>query len=65
MPAVLTVGLVTGSTVVMGLPPLDIVLLAVTVALSTMTFLGLRTSPVQGMMHLALFAVYAVLLFIP
>lgn len=65
VPAVLTVGLVTGSTVVMGLPPLDIVLLAVTVALSTMTFLGLRTSPVQGMMHLALFAVYAVLLFIP
>lgn len=65
VPAVLAIGLVTGKTVVLGLNAAETVLLVLTVALTTLTFLGLRTSPVQGMMHLALFAVYAVVLFMP
>jgi Ca2+:H+ antiporter len=65
VPAVLTIALVTGKTVILGLNGLDTVLLVLTIALSTLTFLGLRTSPVQGMIHLTLFAIYAVLLFVP
>lgn len=65
VPAVLAIGLVMGKTVVLGLNASDTVLLVLTVALTTLTFLGVRTSPVQGMMHLALFAVYAVVLFMP
>lgn len=65
VPAVLTIGLVTGKTVTLGLNALDTVLLGITIALSALTFLGLRTSPVQGMMHLTLFAIYGVLLFVP
>lgn len=65
VPAVLLIGLVTQQTVIMGLGPLDTVLLAITVLLSGLTFLGLRTSPVQGMMHLALFAIYTLLLCVP
>jgi Ca2+:H+ antiporter len=41
------------------------VLLVLTLALTTLTVLGVRTSPVQGMMHLTLFALYVVLLFMP
>lgn len=65
VPAVLTIALVTGKTVTLGLNALDTVLLVLTIALSTLTFLGLRTSPVQGMIHLTLFAIYGVLLFVP
>lgn len=65
VPAVLTIGLITGKTVTLGLNALDTVLLVITMALSTLTFLGLRTSPVQGLMHLTLFAIYGVLLFVP
>lgn len=65
VPAVLLIGLLTGQTVVFGLDALDTVLLAITLALTTLSFLGARTSPIQGLMHLMLFAVYAVLLFVP
>lgn len=41
------------------------VLLVLTIAVTTLTFLGVRTSPVQGMMHLTLFAIYVVVLFMP
>lgn len=65
VPAVLAMGLVTGKTVTLGLNGLDSALLVMTIALSTLTFVGARTSPVQGMMHLTLFAIYAVFLFVP
>ena len=65
VPVVLLIGLATQQTVIMGLSLLDTVLLAITLLLSGLTFLGLRTSPVQGMMHLALFAIYTLLLFVP
>lgn len=65
VPAVLTLGLLTGKTVTLGLNALDTVLLVMTIALTTLTFIGLRTSPVQGLMHLTLFAIYGMLLFVP
>lgn len=65
VPAVLTIGLMTGKTVTLGLSGLDTVLLALTLALSALSFLGHRTSPIQGLIHLTLFAVYALLLFVP
>ena len=65
VPAVLILGLVTGQTATMGLASLEVVLLIITVLLSTLTFLGLRTSPVHGIVNLALFAIYALFLFVP
>lgn len=63
VPAVLVVGLVTSKTVVMGISAVETVLLLLTIALSTLTFLGHRTSPIQALMHLMLFGVFGVLLF--
>jgi len=65
VPVVLTMGLAIDSRVVLGLSATDTGLLVITIGLSILTFLGVRTSPVQGMMHLALFAIYTVLLFNP
>ena len=59
------IGLVTRQTVTLGLRPLDMLLLILTALLGTLSFLGLRTSPVQGVMHLTLFVIYAFLLFVP
>lgn len=63
VPAVLTVGLVTGKTVVFGISASETVLFVLTLALTTLTFLGQRTSVLQGLLHLTLFGVFALLLF--
>jgi Ca2+:H+ antiporter len=65
IPAVLVIGLITGKTVILGLSALDTLLVGLTLALTTLTFLAPRSSPVQGVMHLMLFATYCVLLFVP
>jgi Ca2+:H+ antiporter len=65
VPAVLTIGLLTGQTVVLGLKPTEMALLAVTLILSTQTFSGLRTTVLEGAVHLVLFFVYLVLIFSP
>lgn len=62
VPAVLVVGLATGTPVVMGIGPAETVLLVLTLGLTGLTFLGQRTSPIQGIVHLALFALYLVVL---
>lgn len=62
VPAVLIVGLVTGKTVVLGLTAPDTVLSVLTIGLSALTFFGQRISLVQGILHLALFAVFVLLL---
>ncbi|MBO9588976.1 MAG: calcium:proton antiporter [Devosia sp.] len=64
VPAVLLVGLFTGKTVIMGVTPTETVLLLLTIGLTTLTFLGQRASALQGALHLTLFAVYGVLLFL-
>lgn len=65
VPAVLVIGLITGKQVVMGISPLETVLLALTLVLGMLTFNGQRTSVTQGAMHLALFITYGFLLFFP
>ena len=64
VPAVLIVGLLTGKRVVMGVTPSETVLLLLTVGLTTLTFIGQRASALQGTLHLTLFAVFGVLLFV-
>ena len=55
----------TGQPVVLGLAPASIVLLAVTLVLSTITFCGPPTTILEGAVHLVLFFVYVVLIFSP
>jgi Ca2+:H+ antiporter len=65
VPAILTIGLLTGQTVVLGLKPTEMTLLAVTLILSAQTFSGSRTTVLEGAVHLVLFFVYLVLIFSP
>ncbi|WP_331326706.1 hypothetical protein [Methylobacterium fujisawaense] len=57
--------LLTGQTVVLGLKPTEMTLLAVTLILSAQTFSGSRTTVLEGAVHLVLFFVYLVLIFSP
>lgn len=65
VPAVLIIGLVTGKVVLLGLTSTEIVLFFITLLLSLMTFLGKRTTPMVGIMHLVLFAIFIMLIFNP
>ncbi len=65
VPAVLAIGLLTDQTVVLGLKPTEMTLLAVTLVLSTLTFSGTRTTVLEGAVHLVLFCVYLTLIFSP
>ncbi|AWN39676.1 calcium:proton antiporter [Methylobacterium durans] len=65
VPAILAVGLLTGQTVVLGLKPTEMTLLTITLILSTLTFSGLRTTVLEGAVHLIVFFVYLVLIFSP
>ncbi|HEX4325993.1 MAG TPA: calcium:proton antiporter [Burkholderiales bacterium] len=65
VPAVLVIGLVTGQSVVLGVSATNMVLLAVTLILNTLTFSGTRTTMLEGAVHLSLFFVYLVLVFSP
>jgi Ca2+:H+ antiporter len=65
VPAVLTIGLVTGMKVVLGVGQADLVLLVLTLALSILSFGGVRTNMLQGAVHLVVFLVYLVLIFNP
>ena len=63
IPAVLAIGLTTGKTVELGLGTVQMILLLVTLAVSTLTFTGSRTNFVQGAIHLLLFFSYLMLMF--
>jgi len=65
VPAVLVIGLLSSQPVVLGLSPANMVLLAVTLILNTLTFSGTRTSMLEGATHLSLFLVFLVLVFSP
>ena len=65
VPAVLAIGLLTGQDVVLGLSPTNMVLLAMTLLLSTLTFTGTRTTMLEGAVHLGVFFVFVVLVFSP
>lgn len=63
IPAVLTIGLVTGKTVVLGLDAVDTILLILTLVVSTITFSSQRTNMLLGAVHLLLFGTYLMLMF--
>lgn len=63
IPAVLTIGLITGQTVILGESPVNLMLLAATLVLSIATFATRRVTAVHGAALLAIFAVYAMVLF--
>ncbi len=65
VPAVLTIGLITGQQVILGLSAANMILLAMTLILSTLTFSGPRTTMLEGAVHLFLFFVFLVLIFSP
>lgn len=65
LPAVLTIGLITGKSVLLGLSDTSIVLLILTLVMCIMTFGGPRTNILQGVIHLVIFFAYIMLIFSP
>ncbi|HEX8290023.1 MAG TPA: hypothetical protein VF556_18725 [Pyrinomonadaceae bacterium] len=63
IPAVLTIGLVTGKTIFLGLSSVNTILLLLLLALSTITFSKNRTNVLLGAVHLLLFFAYLMLMF--
>ena len=63
VPAVLIAGMIVGLPVELGLEAPEIVLLVLTLSISIVTFVGSRTNALQGVVHLAVFLAYAILIF--
>ena len=63
IPAVLIIGFMTHQTIVLGLNPINTILLVLTLAISMLTFAATRTNVLLGAVHLLLFAAYAILIF--
>jgi Ca2+:H+ antiporter len=63
VPAVLTIGILTKRTVIIGLGPVNSLLLILTLAVSIVNFASGRSNIVQGLIHLILFAAYVALIF--
>jgi len=65
VPAVLMIGVFTGQDVVLGVGGTGLVLIALTLVLSLLTFSGPRTTVLAGAVHAVVFLVYLVLIFSP
>jgi len=63
IPAVLAISLFTGRAIELGLDPVDIVLLTLTLLVSTVNLGTGRTNILQGAVHLILFISYIILIF--
>ncbi|MEM7139007.1 MAG: calcium:proton antiporter [Myxococcota bacterium] len=63
VPAILMIGLATGNKVVLGLYPVETLLLCLTLFVSYINLSGGRSNLLQGVIHLILFCAYIVLLF--
>lgn len=63
IPAVLTIGILTGQQVVLAENPTNLVLLGVTLLLTLATFSGKRVTALHGAAHLTVFFVYALTVF--
>jgi Ca2+:H+ antiporter len=63
IPTVLVIGLATGSPVVLAESPVNLLLLGATLAVSAVSAAAPRVTAVHGVVHLLLFAVYALALF--
>ena len=62
IPAVLLIAIVTGRTVILGLDPVDVVMLLLTLGMTVLTYGSGRTNILLGAVHLLLFFTYLVLL---
>ncbi len=65
VPAVLAIGLIFDQEVTLGLDNASMIMLLLTLVVSTMTFGAVRTSLLQGAVHLVLFFAYLMLIFSP
>jgi Ca2+:H+ antiporter len=65
IPAVLTIGMISRRSVILGIAGGNLPLLVLTLAVSVVTFTGGKTSVLQGCIHLLLFAVFVLLIFCP
>lgn len=65
VPAVVTLSLMTGIPVVLGLDDSGMVLLMVTLLVSVITFAAPRTNVLQGVVHLVIFAMYVIMTLVP
>ncbi len=63
VPAILTISWVMSKPVELGLNSPDIVILSVTLVVSIVTFVSARTNVLFGVVHLALFAAYVMMIF--
>lgn len=63
IPAVLCIGFVTGTSIILGLGSVDTIMLTLTLGLSTITFGSPRTNVLLGAVHLLLFLAYVMLIF--
>ena len=65
IPAVLSIGMITGRPITLGLEGGNVPLLVLTLAASVVTFGTGRTNVLQGSIHLLLFCVFLLLIFRP
>ena len=65
VPAILAIGLITGKSIELGLEPVEMLMLILTLAVCSLTFSGGRTNVLQGAVHVVLFLAYIVLIFNP
>ena len=63
IPAVLTIGLLTGQLVILGDDPTGLALFAVTLLLTLTSFAGKKVSALHGAAHVLLFVLYGITLF--
>ncbi|WBL20265.1 calcium:proton antiporter [Citricoccus sp. NR2] len=63
IPAVLTIGLLTGQSVILGDDPTGLALFAVTLLLTLTSFAGKKVSALHGAAHVLLFLLYGITLF--
>jgi Ca2+:H+ antiporter len=63
VPGVLAIGFFTGTSIVLGLDGVNMILLVLTLAVSMLTFASARTNVLLGAVHLLLFLAYLMLLF--
>lgn len=63
IPAVLTIGLLTGQHVLLAESPVNLLLLGMTLLLTMATFLGRRLTALHGAAHLLVFVLYAMSVF--
>jgi Ca2+:H+ antiporter len=63
VPAVLALGMATDQSVVLGLDPVDMIMLTLSLAVSILTFGSPRTNVLLGAVHLLLFLAYLMLIF--